>query len=202
VEKASCREKIVTLRQAGVEEYKSNYYFSLDIYYPAAVYQIISLRRAFGGWDTLLMSVDGAMIFRPRPIVSPTENSWMLHPLNKVFHGYFAPDRTIPSLNIDWIERSDTRLPTAARFSAAKRWSSITTHLTRVRFRPRCVNYYIGLKNRCRGRIPVVKTKKVDDCNEADSKDDAAHSNQEGRITPENKFKFFLNNIFASSAQL
>ncbi len=57
--------------------------------------------------------------------VSPTENSWMLHPLDKVSLGYFAPDRTIPSLSSDWIERSDTRLPTAARFSAAKRWSSM-----------------------------------------------------------------------------
>ncbi len=57
--------------------------------------------------------------------VSPTENSWMLHPLDNVSLGYFAPDRTIPSLNSDWIERSDTRLPTAARFSAAKRWSSM-----------------------------------------------------------------------------
>jgi hypothetical protein len=34
--------------------------------------------------------------------VSPTENSWMLHPLDKVFHGYFAPDQTIPSLNFDF----------------------------------------------------------------------------------------------------
>jgi hypothetical protein len=42
--------------------------------------------------------------------VSPTENSWMLHPLDKVSLGYFAPDRTIPSLNSDLIERSDTRL--------------------------------------------------------------------------------------------
>jgi hypothetical protein len=36
--------------------------------------------------------------------VSPTENSWMLHPLDKVFLDYFAPDRTIPSLNSDLIE--------------------------------------------------------------------------------------------------
>jgi hypothetical protein len=57
--------------------------------------------------------------------VSPTENSWLLHPLDKVSLGYFAPDRTIPSLNSDWIERSDIRLPTAARFSARKRWSSL-----------------------------------------------------------------------------
>ncbi len=35
----------------------------------------------------------------------------MLHPLDKVSLGYFVPDRTIPSLNSDWIERSDTRLP-------------------------------------------------------------------------------------------
>jgi hypothetical protein len=32
----------------------------------------------------------------------PTENSWMLHPLDKVSLVYFAPDRTIPSLNSDF----------------------------------------------------------------------------------------------------
>jgi hypothetical protein len=57
--------------------------------------------------------------------VSPTENSWMLHPLEKVSLGYFAPDQTIPSLSFDLLERSDTRLPTATRLSAAKRWSSM-----------------------------------------------------------------------------
>jgi hypothetical protein len=35
--------------------------------------------------------------------VSLTENSWMLHPLDKVSLDYFAPDRTIPSLNSDLI---------------------------------------------------------------------------------------------------
>ncbi len=35
--------------------------------------------------------------------VSPTENSWMLHPLDKVSLDYFAPDRTILSLNSDLI---------------------------------------------------------------------------------------------------
>ncbi len=35
--------------------------------------------------------------------VSPTENSWMLHPLDKVSLDYFPPDRTIPSLNSDLI---------------------------------------------------------------------------------------------------
>jgi hypothetical protein len=35
--------------------------------------------------------------------VSPTENSWMLHPLDKVSLGYFAPDQTIPSLNSDFL---------------------------------------------------------------------------------------------------
>jgi hypothetical protein len=35
--------------------------------------------------------------------VSPTENSWMLHPLDKVSLGYFAPDRTIPSPNFDFL---------------------------------------------------------------------------------------------------
>jgi hypothetical protein len=49
----------------------------------------------------------------------------MLHPLDKVSLVYFAPDQTIPSLNSDLIERSDNQLPTAARFSAAKRWSSM-----------------------------------------------------------------------------
>jgi hypothetical protein len=40
--------------------------------------------------------------------VSPTEHSWMLHPMDKVSLGYFAPDRTIPSLKSYLIERSDT----------------------------------------------------------------------------------------------
>ncbi len=48
--------------------------------------------------------------------VSPTENSWMLHPLDKVSLGYFAPDRTIPSLCVEfyvWAERaSDGGAPT------------------------------------------------------------------------------------------
>ncbi len=57
--------------------------------------------------------------------VSPTENSWMLHPLYKVSLGYFAPVPTITFLNSDLIERSDTRLPTVAPFSAAKWWSSM-----------------------------------------------------------------------------
>jgi len=35
--------------------------------------------------------------------MSPTENSWMLHPLDKMSLGYCAPDRTIPSLNTDWM---------------------------------------------------------------------------------------------------
>jgi hypothetical protein len=35
--------------------------------------------------------------------MSPTENSWMLHPLDKVSLGYYAPDRTIPSLNTDFL---------------------------------------------------------------------------------------------------
>ncbi len=35
--------------------------------------------------------------------VSPTENSWMLHPLDKVSLDYFTTDRTIPSLNSDLI---------------------------------------------------------------------------------------------------
>jgi hypothetical protein len=47
-----------------------------------------------------------------------------------------------------------------------------------------------------------VKTKQVDDSNEADCEDDASHSDQEGRITPEKKFKFSLNNIFSFSTQL
>jgi hypothetical protein len=33
---------------------------------------------------------------------SPIENSWMFYPLDKVSLGYFAPDRTIPSLNFDF----------------------------------------------------------------------------------------------------
>jgi hypothetical protein len=34
--------------------------------------------------------------------VSPTENSWMLHPLDKVSLVYCAPDRTIPSLTTNF----------------------------------------------------------------------------------------------------
>jgi hypothetical protein len=37
--------------------------------------------------------------------LSPTENSWMLQPLDKVSLGYFAPDRTIPSLLI-WLSKA------------------------------------------------------------------------------------------------
>jgi hypothetical protein len=55
--------------------------------------------------------------------VSPTKNSWMWPPLDKVSLGYFSPDRTIPSLNSDLIERSETQLSTVARFSTAKWWS-------------------------------------------------------------------------------
>jgi hypothetical protein len=47
-----------------------------------------------------------------------------------------------------------------------------------------------------------VKTKQVDDGNEADGKDDTAHGDQEGRITPEKKFKFSLNIVFAFFTQL
>ncbi len=35
--------------------------------------------------------------------VSPNENSWMLHPLDKVSLVYCAPDPTIPSLNTDFL---------------------------------------------------------------------------------------------------
>ncbi len=47
--------------------------------------------------------------------MSPTKSSWMLHPLDKVSLGYFAPDRTIPSLNSDWIDEAtpDFQLPCA-----------------------------------------------------------------------------------------
>ncbi len=62
----------------------------------------------------------GAMLVRPRPKILGC-----CYPWTTVSLGYFAPYRTIPSLNSDLIERSDTRLPTVARFSAAKRWSSM-----------------------------------------------------------------------------
>jgi hypothetical protein len=58
------------------------------------------------------------MLVRPQPMCPQLKNSWMLHPLDKVSLVYFAPEQTIPSLNSDLIERSDTRLPTVARFSA------------------------------------------------------------------------------------
>jgi hypothetical protein len=31
--------------------------------------------------------------------VSPTESSWMLRPLNKLSLGYYAPDRSVPTLD-------------------------------------------------------------------------------------------------------
>ncbi len=52
-----------------------------------------------GGGYTLLIGCNVS----PSPTdVSPTENSWMLHPLDKVSLGYFGLDRTIPSLNSDF----------------------------------------------------------------------------------------------------
>jgi hypothetical protein len=45
----------------------------------------------------------GRNVSRSPSDVSPTENSWMLHPLDKVSLGYCAPDRTIPSLNTDCV---------------------------------------------------------------------------------------------------
>ncbi len=71
------------------------------------------------------LHLQGCNVSQSPTDVSPTKNSWMLHPLGNVSLGYFAPDRTIPSLNSDFIERSDTRLTTAAGFSAAKRCSSM-----------------------------------------------------------------------------
>ncbi len=48
-------------------------------------------------------NLDGCNV-SPSPIdVSPTKNSWMLHPLDKVSLGYCAPDQTIPSLNTDFL---------------------------------------------------------------------------------------------------
>jgi hypothetical protein len=75
--------------------------------------------------DTSTLHQKGCNVCPSPTDVSPTGNSWMLHPIDKLSLGYFVPDRTIPSLNSDSNERSDTRLPTAARFSAAKRWSSM-----------------------------------------------------------------------------
>jgi hypothetical protein len=37
------------------------------------------------------------------PVQAATENSWMVHPLDKVSLVYCAPDRTIPSLNTDFL---------------------------------------------------------------------------------------------------
>ncbi len=47
--------------------------------------------------------VEGCNVSPSPTDVSPTENSWMLHPLDKVSLGYYAPDRTIPSLNTDFL---------------------------------------------------------------------------------------------------
>jgi hypothetical protein len=65
-------------------------------------------RRGYGEDSRITVSVPWAALFgcnvSPSPTdVSLTENSWMLHPLDKVSFEYFAPDRTIPSLNSDLI---------------------------------------------------------------------------------------------------
>ncbi len=55
---------------------------------------------------------------RPRPKILGCCIPWTKCPLAIL-------PLTEPSHPFDWIERSDTRLPAAARFSAAKRWSSM-----------------------------------------------------------------------------
>ncbi len=54
----------------------------------------------------------------PRPKILGCCIPWTKCPLSNL-------PLTKPSHPFDLIERSDTRLPTAARFSAAKRWSSM-----------------------------------------------------------------------------
>ncbi len=69
------------------------------------------------------MSFFGAMLVHPRPMC----------PRPKILGCCIAGTKcplanlpmTEPSHPFDLIERSDTRLPTAARFSAVKRWSSM-----------------------------------------------------------------------------
>ena len=65
----------------------------------------------------------GAMLVRPRPMCPRPKIlgcciPWTKCPLANL-------PLTEPSHPFDLIERSDTQLPTAARFSAAKRWSSM-----------------------------------------------------------------------------
>jgi hypothetical protein len=60
----------------------------------------------------------GAMLIHPRPKILGCCIPWTKCPLAVL-------PLTEPSHPFDWIERSDTHLPTAARFSAAKRWSSM-----------------------------------------------------------------------------
>ncbi len=57
----------------------------------------------FGGAPIIWCNVSPSPTY-----VSLTENSWMLHPLDKVSLGYFAPDRTISSLCFDWAKRHPT----------------------------------------------------------------------------------------------
>ncbi len=53
-----------------------------------------------GLWGSRSLGHKRGCNVKPSPTnVSPTKNSWMLHPLDKISLGYCAPDRTIPSLN-------------------------------------------------------------------------------------------------------
>ncbi len=56
------------------------------------------IRSIPGGARRSSIHLPGCNVSLSPTDVSSTENSWMLHPLDKVSLGYFAPDRTIPSL--------------------------------------------------------------------------------------------------------
>jgi hypothetical protein len=70
-----------------------------------------------------IQPLEGAMLVHPRPMCPRPKIlgcciPWTKCPLANL-------PLTEPSHSFDLIERSDTRLSTAARFSAAKRWSSM-----------------------------------------------------------------------------
>ncbi len=55
--------------------------------------------------------------------VSPTESSWMLRPLNKLSLGYYAPDRSIPTLDHVTHESHKAGSTAAIRLPIGYRWN-------------------------------------------------------------------------------
>jgi hypothetical protein len=81
------------------------------------------LSTGYGHLPQRLETIRGAMLVRPRPMCPRPKIlgcciPWTKWPLANL-------PLTEPSHPFNLIERSDTRLPTAARLSATKRWSSM-----------------------------------------------------------------------------